>query len=104
MTEFLTSVAFGLGVGSVYALLALGFTFIFRTTASFNFAQGQFLTYGSLFAYKLYTAVGLPALLAVVVVAVIVGLLGGLVERVAIYPLVRRGDDTLTWLMSTLGV
>ena len=103
MTQFLTALVNGIGVGSVYALLGLGFAFIYRTTASFNFAQGQLLTYGSLFAYTLYMVVGLLAAVAAIAVMLIGGLLGGLVERVAVFPLSRRDDDTLAWLISTLG-
>jgi branched-chain amino acid transport system permease protein len=104
MTEFLSALTAGIGIGSIYALVALGYSFIYRTTASFNFAQGQLVTLGSLFAYTLYEKGGLPALVALVAVLVIVGLLGGAVERVAIWPLARRGDEGLTWLISTLGV
>ena len=104
MTKLLISLATGLGVGSVYALVAVGYAFIFRTTASFNFAQGQLLAFGALFSYTLYMAVGLPAVLALLITIVIVGALGALVERIAIWPLARRGEDTLTWLISTLGV
>jgi branched-chain amino acid transport system permease protein len=102
MNEFLTALFDGLGVGSVYAMLALGFAFIFRTTASFNFAQGQFLTIGSLLAYTFYMALGLPALLAVIAVMTVCAMIGVVVERTTIYPLARRGDDTITWLISTL--
>ncbi len=45
-----------------------------------------------------------PAILALLITLVAVAILGGLVERVAIWPLARRGDNTLTWLISTLGV
>jgi branched-chain amino acid transport system permease protein len=104
MNEFFTAVVNGFGLGSVYSLLALGFAFIYRTTASFNFAQGQLLTVGSLFAYTFATALGLPAIVAALAIMLILAFIGALVERVAIYPLARRGDETLTWLISTLGV
>jgi branched-chain amino acid transport system permease protein len=104
MTIFLTALVDGLGIGSVYALVALGYSFVFRTTGSFNFAQGQLVTFGSLFAYTLYVRAGLPAAVAALAIFVAVGALGGLTERLAIWPLARRGDDTLKWLMSTLGV
>jgi len=104
MTEFLTAVATGLGVGSIYALIGVGYAFIYRTTASFTFAQGQLFGLGGLFAYTLYVKVGLPALVALLLTALIVGLVSALTERVAIWPLARRGDTSLTWLISTLGV
>ena len=104
MNTLLTAVVDGLGIGSVYALVALGYSFVFRATGSFNFAQGQIVTFGSLFAYTLYVRVGLPAALAAIATAIIVGAIGGLAERVAVWPLARRGDESLKWLISTLGV
>jgi branched-chain amino acid transport system permease protein len=104
VNEFLTAVVTGLGVGSIYSLIALGYAFIYRTTASFNFAQGQLLTLGSLFAYTFYTGLKLPALLVAAIVMLLLAAVGGAVERVAIFPLSRRSDDTLSWLISTLGV
>jgi branched-chain amino acid transport system permease protein len=104
MTEFWTALASGLGIGAVYALVAVGYSFIFRTTGSFNFAQGQLVTLGSLFAYTFYMAIGLGAALAVIAVCIVVGIAGVFVERIAIWPLARRGDETMTWLISTLGV
>lgn len=103
MTEFLIAIMSGLGVGSIYALIALGFSFIYRTTASFNFAQGQLVTVGSLLAYSLYVSAGLPAAATAAVIVIGAAALGALVERVAIWPLIRRGDDNLSWLISTLG-
>jgi branched-chain amino acid transport system permease protein len=105
MAQFMTALLGGLGIGAVFALVALGFAFILRTTDSFNFAQGQLVPIGSLLAYTFYTALGWPAALAIVILVVITGLVGGLTERVAVFPLARRGDnDILLWVMSTLGV
>jgi branched-chain amino acid transport system permease protein len=104
MSEFLIALSSGLGVGSVYALVAVGFSFIYKTTASFNFAQGQLVTLGSLFAYSFLTTAHLPLGAALVLTLLIVGLAGGLTERIAIMPLARRGHGSQTWLISTLGI
>lgn len=104
MHEFLTAVVSGLGIGSVYCVVALGYSFVYRTTASFNFAQGQAVVLGTLLTYTFYVRVGLPAVFAGIAVCIVCAGIGGLTERVAIYPLVRRGDETLKWLMSTLGM
>lgn len=104
MTVLLTALLSGLGIGSVYSLVALGFGFIFKTTSSFNFAQGSLVPLGSLLTYTVYMVWGVPAALAVIVVAVIAGLVGVVIERVGIFPLSRRGDnDVLLWLMNTMG-
>jgi branched-chain amino acid transport system permease protein len=104
MSEFLIALSSGLGVGSVYALVAIGFSFIYKTTASFNFAQGQLVTLGSLFAYSFFATAHLPWGAALVLTLLIVGLAGGFTERIAIMPLARRGHSTQTWLISTLGI
>ena len=105
MTQLLTAILSGFGIGSVFALVALGFSFIFKTTDSFNFAQGQLVTVGSLFSFTFYMLFGVPAALTVIIVVVLTGLLGGVIERVAILPLSRRGDtNPLLWIMSTLGI
>jgi branched-chain amino acid transport system permease protein len=104
MADLLTLLMSGLGIGSVYALVALGFSFIVKTTNSFNFAQGTLVPVGSLLAYTAYMVWGVPAGIAVVIVLLVVAVLGGLTERIAVFPLIRRGDPPLLWLMSTLGV
>lgn len=104
MGDILTLLMSGIGIGSVYALVALGFSFVVKTTNSFNFAQGTLVPIGSLMSYTAFMLWGLPAGLAVVVVIVVVAVLGGITERIAVFPLVRRGDPPLLWLMSTLGV
>jgi branched-chain amino acid transport system permease protein len=104
MHEFLTAFASGVGLGSIYCVVALGYSFVYRTTASFNFAQGQAVVLGTLFTYTFYVKLGIPAIGAGIAVCIVVAAIGGLTERVAIWPLVRRGDETLKWLMSTLGM
>lgn len=105
MAQFGTALLGGLGIGAVFALVALGFSFILRTTDSFNFAQGQLVPIGSLIAYTFYTALGWPAAIAVIIVVVLTGIVGGVTERVGVFPLARRGDDDiLLWVMSTLGI
>jgi branched-chain amino acid transport system permease protein len=104
LAAFWNTIAEGLGSGSIYALMALGFAFIFRTSASFNFAQGALVTYGSLFAYSLYASHHLPLGLSVVCVVAIVAVLGVGVERIAIWPLSSRTGNSMPWLISTLGI
>jgi branched-chain amino acid transport system permease protein len=102
--QFLNALLSGVGIGSIFALVALGFSFILKTTDSFNFAQGQLVPVGGLVTFTAYMAWGLPAGLALLVVVLIVAALGGVIERVAVFPLARRNDKVLLWLMSTLGI
>ncbi|HYM70432.1 MAG TPA: branched-chain amino acid ABC transporter permease [bacterium] len=75
----------GLTVGSVYALVALGFVLIYNVTGVLNFAQGEFSMLGALLCATLLTwhlSLGLAALLAVAAVCGI----GALMERLAVEP------------------
>lgn len=103
MTVLLTAIAAGVGVGSVYALVALGYTFIVRTTGVFSFAQSPIAAYGGLFAYTLVARARVPVIPAAIATILAVGTINLLLERVAIRPLLRTADESLTWLLSTLG-
>ena len=89
MINFLELTISGVALGAIYALVALGFSVIYRGSQVFNFAQGEFLTWGAFGMIALLEA-GLPWELALFGTMVGTGLLGGLVERVALRPLVGR--------------
>ena len=90
MNVFITSVISGLGTGAVYALLAVSFVIIFRATGVLNFAQPGLLILGSFFCSYFAVTMGLPFYLAVVLSMVVVALVGIVVERIAIRPMVGR--------------
>ena len=79
----------GLALGAVYALVALGFVVIYRASEVFNFAQGELLTFGA-FAMITFAGMGLTWPLALIASMLVTGLLGALVERVFLRPLVGR--------------
>lgn len=97
--QFLIS---GLTVGSTYGLTALGFTIIFNTTGIINFAQGEFVMLGGMFAVFFYGALKLPLLAAVLLAVACATLAGAVMERLAIRP-VGRGD-ILRLVIITIGV
>ena len=90
MTSFISSVISGIGTGAVYAVLAVSFVIIFRATGVLNFAQPGLLILGSFFCSWFAVSMGLPFYLAVVLAMLVVALVGILVERVAIRPMVGR--------------
>lgn len=105
MAQLISVLLGGIGIGSVYSLVALGFSFIFKTTSSFNFAQGALVTLGSLLTFTFFMVLGWPAWVALIIVIVLTAAVGALVERIGVYPLARRGDnDPLLWIMTTLGI
>jgi branched-chain amino acid transport system permease protein len=72
----------GITVGSIYAVVAIGFNIIYNTTGIINFAQGEFLILGAMTAITLAAFLPLPlALLAAVLITLAVG---GLIEVVFI--------------------
>lgn len=89
MSSFLQLLFSGMALGAVYALVALGFVVIYRASEVFNFAQGEFLTFGAFMMVTL-AGVGLPWPVALVGAMVLTGLLGAAIERVFLRPLVGR--------------
>lgn len=93
----------GLAVGSIYALVALSYNAIFRTSQVVNFAQGELLMIGGLLTVGLYTWFGMSIWLVFplgVGLAVVVGLL---IERLAVRPLQGKGASAHGWIVTTMG-
>lgn len=91
----------GLTVGSIYALVALGFVLIYNVTGILNFAQGEFSMVGALLCITLlawHVSLALAVLAAVAAVAV----LGAVMERLAVEP--AFGGHPLTLIIITFGV
>ncbi len=91
----------GLTVGSIYALVALGFVVIYNVTGILNFAQGEFPMLGALLCASLLAG-GLSVPLAAVAAVAAVCVLGALVERLAVEP--AYGSHPLTLIIITFGV
>jgi branched-chain amino acid transport system permease protein len=90
----------GITVGSVYAIVAVGFNIIYNTTGIINFAQGEFVIVGAMTAISLDAFLPLP--LAILGAVAITCLLGGLVERVFIRPV--QDGSVLRMIVITIGV
>lgn len=90
----------GLTRGSIYALVALGFTVIHNTTGIINFAQGEFVMLGGMVSVSLL-ALGLPLPLAVVGAVLVVALVGALMERSIIAPV--KGGGGVNLIIITIG-
>jgi branched-chain amino acid transport system permease protein len=100
MTEFAESVLRGLGTGSSYALLALGFVIIYKATRVISFAQPAFMLAGVVMVTYLVQAVSFW--IAVPVAAALTGLLALGVERAAVRPMIGRPAFVVAII--TLGV
>ena len=99
----------GLVVGSVYALVALGYTMVYGILQLINFAHGEIVMIGgltALFASKGLLALGVPSLLAlllgILAAMVVCAVVGVLIERIAYRPL--RNAPRLAPLITAIGV
>ena len=92
----------GLGLGSMYGLLALGFHVTYAVSATVNFAQGSSMMLGAVFAYVFAVRWGFPVFVAAFLSLSLCAAYGVLVERVAVRPFARRGSNA--WLMATVAL
>jgi branched-chain amino acid transport system permease protein len=90
----------GLKSGSIYSLVALGFTIVYAATGAINFAQGEFFMLGGMLGV-LYVRLGVPLPLAIALSVVTTGILGALFEVLAIRPI--ADGDPLRIIMVTIG-
>lgn len=98
----LTALVTGLGLGSMYGLLALGFHVTYAVSATVNFAQGSSMMLGAVFAYAFAVKLGFPLPVSLLVALALCAAYGALVERVAVRPFARRGSNA--WLMATVAL
>ncbi|MBN2233368.1 MAG: branched-chain amino acid ABC transporter permease [Deltaproteobacteria bacterium] len=92
----------GIVVGSIYALVALGFVLIYKATGVINFAQGEFLTVGAYVCLALVAQLQFPFWLAFLFTLVVAVLMGMLIERVALRPMI--GEPIISIIMLTIGL
>jgi branched-chain amino acid transport system permease protein len=102
MIDLLQAVGTGILLGLVYALLGLCIVMIYRASEAFNFAIGQFLVIGSFLFYTLFSALNLPFLIALPFGLLAAGIMGSIVERLTIKPLLGR--DPILMTKVTLGL
>jgi branched-chain amino acid transport system permease protein len=93
----------GLFLGAVYALFAVGYTLVFGVLDILNLAHAAIFTAAAFAAFSL-AAAGWPLPLAFLVAAVVAGIIGILLDRVAFAPLRKRNAGTLVPLISSIGV
>ena len=81
----------GLGIGSIYALVALGFVLIYRATNVVNFAQGDFAMLGAFSMVVLCVDLELPYWLGITITLAVMLVFGALFNSAVYYPLRNRG-------------
>ncbi len=91
----------GLGIGAIYALVSLGFVLLIRAASVVNFAQGEFSMLGAYLMVILFSQIGLPYWLSIVITIVLMGGFGVLFAGATYWPLRFRGQIPV--IISTIG-
>ena len=102
MIQFLQQMINGLSLGSIYALIALGYTMVYGIIKLINFAHGDVYMLGAFVAFYATTFFHLNFFVALVVAMVLCGVLGVVIERIAYKPL--RHATRITALITAMGV
>lgn len=99
---FLNYLINGISLGSVYAIIALGYTMVYGIAKMLNFAHGDVIMIGSYVVFVTVSSMGVPSLLGVLIAVAACTVLGVVVERVAYKPL--RNASPLAVLITAIGV
>ena len=99
---FIEQLINGLNLGSIYALIALGYTMVYGIAKMLNFAHGDVIMVGAYTLSLIMTSLNLPPTVAVIASVVVCSVLGVTIEKIAYKPL--RKASPLTVLITAIGV
>lgn len=102
MDTFVQLTVIGLANGAIFALAALGFALIYKSTGVINFAQGDFLAVGAYAIYAGIAVIGLHWSLSVVLASIVAIALALVVERFLLRPMI--GESAIAVIMVTIGL
>ncbi|MCF0145264.1 MAG: branched-chain amino acid ABC transporter permease [Eubacterium sp.] len=103
MVNFITNLINGLSLGSIYAIIAIGYTMVYGIAKMLNFAHGDVIMIGGYISFVLITNQGLPIPIGIIAAVLGCMLLGMAVERIAYRPL-RKAASPLAVLITAIGV
>ena len=101
--SFLMYLINGISLGSVYAIIALGYTMVYGIAKMLNFAHGDVIMIGSYISFVTFSQMGMHPLVSVVISVVVCTALGMTIEKVAYKPL-RKAASPLAVLITAIGV
>jgi branched-chain amino acid transport system permease protein len=96
----ISAIISGLGLGSMYGLIALGFHVTYVVSSTVNFSQGSAMMLGAVLGYTFAVTLGWPLPLAAALALASCALFGAVIERTLVRPFVDRGSNA--WLMATV--
>ena len=100
--EFLSYLISGISLGSIYAIIALGYTMVYGIAKMLNFAHGDVIMVGGYISFCAVSYLGLPGWLALILAMVVCTVLGIVIEGLAYKPL--RSAPSLAVLITAIGV
>ncbi|MCD7906837.1 MAG: branched-chain amino acid ABC transporter permease [Clostridium sp.] len=100
--SFLSYLINGISLGSVYAIIALGYTMVYGIAKMLNFAHGDIIMVGAFSAFTVISTLEMPPVLGVLASIIVCTVLGVTIERIAYKPL--RGASPLAVLITAIGV
>lgn len=100
-TELMQHIANGISLGSLYALIAIGYTMVYGILRLINFAHGDIFMLGAYLSYYAVVFTSMPWYIAFAVAAILTGIIGLLLERIAYRPL--RDARRITVMISAIG-
>ncbi|MDC7291551.1 branched-chain amino acid ABC transporter permease [Blautia schinkii] len=101
--SFLSYLISGISLGSVYAIIALGYTMVYGIAKMLNFAHGDVIMVGGFVTFTCVSGMGLPPVVAVLLAVIVCTALGMVIEGVAYRPL-RNAASPLAVLITAIGV
>ena len=100
--SFLSNLISGISLGSIYAIIALGYTMVYDIAKMLNFAHGDIIMVGSYICFYAIASFDLPPLVGILLAILVCTVLGIVVERLAYRPL--RSAPSLAVLITAIGV
>ena len=101
--SFLTYIINGISLGSIYALIALGYTMVYGIAKMLNFAHGDVIMIGAYTTFTVCSTLGLSPVIGILLSVIVCTVLGVLIERIAYKPL-RKASSSLAVLITAIGV
>ena len=101
--SFISYLINGISLGSVYAIIALGYTMVYGIAKMLNFAHGDVIMIGAYVALTAMSGAGLPPVVAVLIAVISCTVLGVLIETIAYKPLLNA-SSSLAVLITAIGV
>ena len=101
--SFLSYLKDGISLGSIYAIIALGYTMVYGIAKMLNFAHGDVIMVGAFVILTAVTKGGMSPVLAIVLSVIFCTVLGMVIEKVAYSPL-RKASSNLAVLITAIGV